>query len=118
LHGSGVVVGGRDRAGMGGAARAAAAGGGGMAVARGRRVAARLPMRFCGIASALPMAEAASRLEAIDAEMAAAGCRFGRAHLVPLFLPFLALPSVRLLHSGLVDVRARRRVPAVAHRLK
>jgi len=118
FHENDLVVVGPDPAEMAVAARAAAAGGGGIAVSRGRRVAARLPMRFCGIASALPMAEAASRLEAIDAEMAAAGCRFGRAHLVPLFLPFLALPSVRLLHSGLVDVRARRRVPAVAHRLK
>jgi len=118
FHENDLVVVGSDPAEMAVAARAAAAGGGGIAVSRGRRVTARLPMRFCGIASALPMAEAAARLGAIDSEMAAAGCRFARAHLVPLFLPFLALPSVRLLHSGLVDVRARRRVPAVAHRLK
>lgn len=118
FHENDLVVVGSDPAEMAVAARAAAAGGGGIAVSRGRRVAARLPMRFCGIASTLPMAEAAARLEAIDSEMAAAGCRLARAHLVPLFLPFLALPSVRLLHSGLVDVRARRRVPAVARRLK
>lgn len=118
FHENDLVVVGSEPAEMAVAARAAAAGGGGIAVSRGRRVAARLPMRFCGIASTLPMREAAARLRAIDSEMAAAGCRFGRAHLVPLFLPFLALPSVRLLHSGLVDVRARRRVPSVAHRLK
>lgn len=118
FHENDLVVVGSGPAEMAVAARAAAAGGGGIAVSRGRRVTARLPMRFCGIASTLPMPEAASRLGAIDSEMSAAGCRFARAHLVPLFLPFLALPAVRLLHSGLVDVRARRRVPAVARRLK
>ncbi len=35
------------------------------------------------------------------------GCKFTRPHLIPLFLPFLALPSVRILASGIVDVKKR-----------
>ena len=35
------------------------------------------------------------------------GCNFSRPHLIPLFLPFLALPSVRILSGGIVDIKKR-----------
>ena len=35
------------------------------------------------------------------------GCKFTRPHLIPLFLPFLALPSIRILSGGIVDVKKR-----------
>ena len=118
FHENDTIVVGSGTEDMAAAANEAASGGGGIAVARGGRIVASLSLPFCGIVSNLGLDEAGARLERIDGEMADSGCRFGRAHLVPLFLPFLALPSVRLLHGGLVDVRARRRVPTVARRLK
>ncbi len=118
FHENDIMVVGSGTADMAVAANEAVSGGGGMAVARGGRIVASLPLSFCGIVSDLGLDEAGALLGRIDGEMADSGCRFGRAHLVPLFLPFLALPSVRLLHGGLVDVRARRMVPTVARRLK
>ncbi len=41
------------------------------------------------------------------------GCKFSRPHLIPLFLPFLALPSVRILSGGIVDVKKRRYISPI-----
>ena len=35
------------------------------------------------------------------------GCKFKKPHLIPLFLPFLALPEIRILHQGIIDVKSR-----------
>lgn len=79
-----------------------------------RRLLASMPLEFAGIASTAPFDEAAAQFKAVNEAIADAGCPLARPHLVPLFLPFLALPSVRLLHAGMVDVRSRTLIPAVA----
>ena len=81
---------------------------------RQRRILALMPLGFAGIASAAPFDEAAAQLEAVNSAISDAGCPLARPHLVPLFLPFLALPAVRLLHAGMVDVRSRTLLPALA----
>ena len=48
-----------------------------------------------------------SNFEKINNSIVDSGCNFSRPHLIPLFLPFLALPSVRILSSGIVDVKKR-----------
>lgn len=82
----------------------------------GRRLLASMPLEFAGIASTAPFDEAAAQFRAVNEAIADAGCPLARPHLVPLFLPFLALPSVRLLHAGMVDVRSRTLIPALAGR--
>ena len=79
-----------------------------------RRILALMPLGFAGIASAAPFDEAAAQLETVNLAISDAGCPLARPHLVPLFLPFLALPAVRLLHAGMVDVRSRTLLPALA----
>ena len=41
------------------------------------------------------------------------GCKFKKPHLIPLFLPFLALPDIRILYSGIVDVKSRKFIPTI-----
>ena len=108
-----LVVGSNERD-MAAAANATIRSGGGMAVVTGGRTLALLPMRFGGIASTGTFEAVGKSLGDINAAIVDAGCRFGRPHLIPVFLPFLALPSVRILHSGIVDVRRRSLVPAIA----
>jgi len=36
-----------------------------------------------------------------------AGCKFEKPHLIPLFLPFFALPDIRISSNGLVDIKDR-----------
>ena len=142
FHENDLVVIGRDEADMAAAANAVVAMRGGMAVvppssgrgrapgpaaaapaaapppayrgASGARMLASMPLEFAGIASAAPFDEAAAQFRAVSEAIADAGCPLARPHLVPLFLPFLALPSVRLLHAGMVDVRSRTLIPAIA----
>ena len=142
FHENDLVVIGRDEADMAAAANAVVAMRGGMAVvppsfgrgraarpaaaaasgapppaprgASGARMLASMPLEFAGIASTAPFDEAAAQFRAVGEAIADAGCPLARPHLVPLFLPFLALPSVRLLHAGMVDVRSRTLIPAIA----
>ena len=45
------------------------------------------------------------------------GCKFQKPHLMPLFLPFLALPDIRILYSGIVDVKSRQYIPTIQTKL-
>ena len=80
---------------------------GGMAVAADGKIISRLEMPIAGIVSKMPLGEAAARFNEIDERIVDKGCRFRQPHLIPLFLPFLALPEVRILYSGVVDVKNR-----------
>ena len=86
---------------------------GGTVVVRQGRVASFLPLQFAGIVSTDPFEEVAANFAAINASLADAGCKFAKPHLIPLFLPFLALPSVRILAGGVVDVKRRELVRPV-----
>lgn len=112
-----VVVGSNERD-MAAAANIAASRGGGIVFVRNAKRVADIRLDFAGILSTMSFEKVAESLERLDAKVHDAGCRFSDAHLVPLFLPFLALPSVRLLHTGMVDIKSSERIPTVAHRLK
>ena len=86
---------------------------GGMAVVRDGRVVADMPFEIGGIISTRPFERVLSDFEGIDGTIADAGCKFSRPSLILVFLPFLALPSVRILHSGMVDVKRRTLIPPI-----
>ena len=48
-----------------------------------------------------------ANFEKINNAIVDSGCKFSRPHLIPLFLPFLALPAIRILSGGIVDVKNR-----------
>ena len=80
---------------------------GGLVVVKSGKILASLPLQFAGIVSTDSFEKVSSNFEKINNSIVDAGCKFLRPHLIPLFLPFLALPSVRILSSGIVDVKKR-----------
>ncbi len=80
---------------------------GGLCVVKSGKVFASLPLKFGGIISTDSFEKVEKNFEEINNSIVDSGCKFPRPHLVPLFLPFLALPSVRILYNGIVDVKKR-----------
>ncbi len=80
---------------------------GGLAVVKSGKILASLPLQFAGIVSTDSFEKVTSNFEKITNSIVDSGCKFSRPHLIPLFLPFLALPSVRILSGGIVDVKKR-----------
>ena len=80
---------------------------GGLVVVKSGKILASLPLQFGGIISTDSFETVSSNFEKINNTIIDLGCKFTRPHLIPLFLPFLALPSVRILASGIVDVKKR-----------
>ncbi len=80
---------------------------GGMSVVKDGKILASLPLPVAGIISTDSFEKTLSNFEHISSCLVDSGCKFSRPHLIPLFLPFLALPSVRILSSGIVDVKKR-----------
>jgi len=81
---------------------------GGLVVANSGKIDALLPLSLGGIISIDPFEKVSSNFEKVNNSIVDAGCKFSRPHLIPLFLPFLALPSVRILSKGIVDVKQRK----------
>ena len=80
---------------------------GGLVVVKSGRIEASLPLQMAGIISTDSFEKVSSNFEQINNTIIDSGCKFSRPHLIPLFLPFLALPSVRILSRGIVDVKKR-----------
>ena len=80
---------------------------GGLVVVKSGKILASLPLQFAGIVSTDSFEKVSSNFEKINNSIVDSGCKFSRPHLIPLFLPFLALPSVRILSGGIVDVKKR-----------
>ncbi|MBT4299279.1 MAG: adenosine deaminase, partial [Nitrosopumilus sp.] len=80
---------------------------GGLVVVKSGKILASLPLQFGGIISTDSFETVSSNFEKINNSIVDLGCKFDRPHLIPLFLPFLALPSVRILAGGIVDVKKR-----------
>ena len=80
---------------------------GGLVVVKSGKILASLPLQFAGIISTDSFEKVSSNFEKIINSIVDSGCKFTRPHLIPLFLPFLALPSVRILSGGIVDVKKR-----------
>ncbi len=86
---------------------------GGLAVAKSGEILASLPLQFGGIVSTDSFEKVSSNFEKINNVIVDSGSKFLRPHLIPLFLPFLALPSVRILSGGIVDVKKRSYIPPI-----
>ncbi|MDH3361972.1 MAG: amidohydrolase family protein [Nitrosopumilus sp.] len=80
---------------------------GGLVVVKHGKILASLPLQFAGIVSTDSFENVSLNFEKINNSIVDSGCTFSRPHLIPLFLPFLALPSVRILSSGIIDVKKR-----------
>ena len=80
---------------------------GGMAVVIDGKIISSLPLPIAGIISGKSFESTLSEFEGITSCITDSGCIFSRPHLVPLFLPFLAIPQARILSGGMVDVRKR-----------
>ncbi len=86
---------------------------GGLVVIKDGQTLASLPLQFGGILSTDSFDKVASAFSSITNSIVDSGCKFKRPHLIPLFLPFLALPSIRILYSGIIDVKKRSFIPPI-----
>jgi len=80
---------------------------GGLVVVKSGKILASLPLQFGGIISTDSFEKVSSNFQKITNSIVDLGCKFTRPYLIPLFLPFLALPSIRILSGGIVDVKKR-----------
>ena len=80
---------------------------GGMVVAKNGVILCSFELPIAGLISKLTFEEALARYSEIDSTITDEGCKFKNPHLIPVFLPFLALPEIRILYTGVVDVKNR-----------
>ena len=80
---------------------------GGMIVVNEGKILSSLPLELAGIISRDNFENVSENFANLNATLTDAGCKFEKPHLIPLFLPFLALPDVRITSNGLVDVKDR-----------
>ena len=114
FHENDLIVIGASQDDMAMAANIAARKGGGIAMVQNKKCTIEIPLEFGGILSRANFANVAKSLEKLDSTMQRSGCRFAHGHLIPLFLPFLALPSIRLIHNGLIDIKSEKMIPVIA----
>lgn len=107
LHENDLIVIGTSDSDMALAANHLVANQGGMSVAKNGKILASLPLPIAGIISDDSFEKTLSGFEGINSCIADSGCVFSRPHLIPLFLPFLAIPSARILSGGVVDIKKR-----------
>ena len=84
---------------------------GGMTVVSDGKTLATLQLQVAGIISIDPFEKVSQSFADLNSTLIESGCKFKKPHLIPLFLPFLALPSIRILHRGIVDVKNRTFIP-------
>ena len=80
---------------------------GGIIAVKDQKILAIYALPVAGLISKLPFENALLEFLNLNAKIVDAGCKFKNPHLIPLFLPFLALPEVRILYSGIVDIKNR-----------
>jgi len=80
---------------------------GGIVVVSEGKILASMPLQMAGIVSTNSFETVSENFVNLNTVLAEAGCKFKKPHLIPLFLPFLALPDIRILSTGLVDVKNR-----------
>jgi adenine deaminase len=86
---------------------------GGLIVVKNRKTLASLPFQMGGIISTDSIDKVTTNFTKINDVLLDSGCKFKKPHLIPLFLPFLALPDIRIMYSGIVDVKARKFMPTI-----
>lgn len=74
-------------------------------------VQAHIPLPIAGIMSEAD--DVAGQFAQIRQSFKELGCAYGEPHLIPLFLPFLALPSIRIQSNGLINVKDGTIIPTV-----
>ena len=80
---------------------------GGIVVINEGKILASMPLQMAGIVSTNSFEIVSENFANLNTVLADTGCKFKKPHLIPLFLPFLALPDIRILSTGLVDVKNR-----------
>lgn len=80
--------------------------GGIIAVKDGKTIGS-IPFPVAGLMSLSPFEKVLSDYSELNSKIVEAGCKFQNPLLIPLFLPFLALPEIRILSSGIVDIKKR-----------
>ena len=80
---------------------------GGMIVVKDGKTLASMPFQLAGIISLNSIESVSKQFLEINSSIIDSGCKFKKPHLIPVFLPFLALPDIRILYSGIVDVKKR-----------
>ena len=80
---------------------------GGIIAVKNQKILSIYSLPIAGLISKLPFENALLEFLNLNAKIVDAGCKFKNPHLILLFLPFLALPEVRILYSGIVDVKNR-----------
>ena len=78
-----------------------------MVIVNEGKILASMPLQIAGVVSTNNFETVSENFENLNAVLADTGCKFKKPHLIPLFLPFLALPDIRILSTGLVDVKNR-----------
>ena len=86
---------------------------GGMIVVNNGKILAFMPMEVAGIISSKPIETISKQFLEINHTLSDNGCKFKKPHLIPVFLPFLALPDIRILYSGIVDIKNREFIPTI-----
>ncbi len=84
---------------------------GGMTVVKNGKTLSSLSLQVAGIISTESFEKVSASFSNLNSTIVESGCKFKKPHLIPLFLPFLALPSIRILYSGIVDVKNRSFIP-------
>ncbi|KAG2480447.1 MAG: Adenine deaminase [Nitrosopumilales archaeon] len=84
---------------------------GGMTVVKNGEILASLPLKMAGIISTDSFEKVSQNFQDVNSTILDSGCKFQNPHLIPLFLPFLALPAIRILFSGIVDIKTRSYIP-------
>ena len=84
---------------------------GGMTVVKNGKILASLPLKMAGIISTDSFEKVSQNFQDVNSTILDSGCKFQNPHLIPLFLPFLALPAIRILFSGIVDIKTRSYIP-------
>ena len=80
---------------------------GGMVVVYKGKILSSMPLQMAGILSTDSFEKTSKNFSNINNVLLDSGCKFKKPHLIPLFLPFLALPEIRILYQGLIDVKTR-----------
>ena len=84
---------------------------GGMTVVKNGNTLSSLPLQMAGIISTDSFEKVHQNFADLNSTIVELGCKFKKPHLIPLFLPFLALPAIRILYAGIVDVKNRSFIP-------
>ena len=113
FHENDMIVIGSNESDMADACNKLAKSQGGLIVVKDGKTLASLPFQLGGIISTDPIEKVTKNFSKINDVLSDSGCNFKKPHLIPLFLPFLALPDIRILYSGIVDVKSRMFIPTI-----